>query len=158
MHRGVLNWKPMAKPVKSQWDFGELFPVEQIARKVLSVTELTLQIRRLLEQQVGRIWVTGEITNFRAQSSGHLYFTLKDTAAQLSCVLFRGEMQVDRSLLQDGRKVTLQGQVTVYEPRGQYQLRVTAVEMQGLGALQAVFEKVKQKRKPEDLVAYERNG
>src|SRR3989442_8497353 len=115
MHRGVLNWKPMAKPVKSQWDFGELFPVEQIARKVLSVTELTWQIRRLLEQQVGRVWVTGEITNLRTQTSGHIYFTLKDAGAQLSCVLFRGEMQGYRSQLQDCRKMVLQGEVTVYE-------------------------------------------
>jgi len=94
----------MAKPAKSQWDFGELFPVEQIARKVLSVTELTWQIRRLLEQQVGRIWVTGEITNFRAQSSGHIYFTLKDADAQLSCVLFRGELQVDSRFSRMGGK------------------------------------------------------
>src|SRR5436309_5644715 len=146
----------MAKPAKSQWDFGELFPVEQIARKVLSVTELTWQIRRLLEQQVGRVWVTGELTNFRAQSSGHLYFTLKDAAAQLSCILFRGEMQVDRSLLQDGRKVVLQGEVTVYESRGQYQLRVTTVELPGVGALKVAFKKLKQKLSAEGLFAPER--
>src|ERR1043166_10130500 len=146
----------MPKPVKSQWDFGELFPIEQPTRKVLSVTELTGQIRRLLEQQLGRLWVNGEITNLRTQSSGHIYFTLKDTGAQLSCVLFRGEFQVDRSLLQDGRKVLLQGEVTVYEPRGQYQLRVTAVELQGVGALQAAFEKLKQKLSAEGLFAPER--
>ena len=148
----------MPKTVKSQWDFGELFPPEPLAaaRKVLSVTELTVRIRRLLEEQVGQVWVTGEITNLRHQSSGHIYFTLKDAGAQLSCVLFRGEMQVDRSLLQDGRKVTLQGEVTVYEPRGQYQLRVTAAELQGLGALQAAFEKLKQKLKAEGLFASER--
>ncbi len=148
----------MAKPMKSQWDFGELFPLESrpAARKVLSVTELTWQIRRLLEEQVGQVWVTGEITNLRFQTSGHIYFTLKDAGAQLSCVLFRGETQVDRALLQDGRKVTLQGQVTVYEPRGQYQLRVTAVELQGIGALQVAFEKLKQKLVAEGLFAPER--
>src|SRR5512135_3520976 len=145
----------MPKPPKSQWDFGELFPPEQ-TRKVLSVTELTWQIKRLLEQQVGEVWVTGEVTNLRLQSSGHIYFTVKDADAQLSCVLFRGETQVDRSLLQDGRKVTLQGEVTVYEPRGQYQLRVTKVELQGIGALQAAFEKLKQKLKAEGLFAPER--
>src|ERR1051326_6311578 len=101
----------MAKPVKTQWDFGELFPVEQ-SRRILSVSELTLQIRRLLEKQVGQVWVMGEITNLRLQSSGHIYFTLKDASAQLICVLFLGETQVDRSLLQDGRKVTLQGDLT----------------------------------------------
>jgi exodeoxyribonuclease VII large subunit len=148
----------MANPIKSQWDFGELFPTESRAtgRKVLSVTELTGQIRRLLEKEVGQIWVTGEITNLRIQSSGHLYFTLKDAGAQLSCVLFRGEVQVDRALLEDGRKVTLQGDVTVYETRGQYQLRVTAVELQGIGALQVAFEKLKQKLKAEGLFAPER--
>ena len=145
----------MPRQGKSQWDFGELFPREQ-TRKVLSVTELTWQIKRLLEQQVGEIWVTGEVTNLRLQSSGHIYFTLKDAGAQLNCVLFRGEAQVDRSLLQDGRKVTLQGDVTVYEPRGQYQLRVTQVELQGIGALQAAFEKLKQKLKAEGLFAAER--
>ena len=145
----------MPKPAKSQWDFGELFPPEQL-RKVLSVTELTWQIKRLLEKQVGEVWVTGEITNLRVQGSGHIYFTLKDAATQLSCVLFRGESQVDRALLLDGRKVTLEGEVTVYEPRGQYQLRVTKVELQGIGALQAAFEKLKQKLKGEGLFAQER--
>jgi len=145
----------MAKPVKTQWEFGELFPREPV-RKVLTVTELTWQIKRLLEQQVGETWVTGEVTNLRVQSSGHIYFTLKDAGAQLNCVLFRGETQVDRSVLQDGRKVTLQGEVTVYEPRGQYQLRVTKIELQGIGALQAAFEKLKQKLKAEGLFAPER--
>src|SRR5438270_7605715 len=103
----------MARPVKTQWNFGELFPTEQ-PRKVLSVTQLTGQIRQLLQKEVGQVWVTGEITNFHAQDSGHIYFTLKDAGAQLLCVLFRGETQVNRALLQDGRKVTLGGDVTVY--------------------------------------------
>jgi exodeoxyribonuclease VII large subunit len=148
----------MAKPMKSQWDFGELFPPEAraVERKVLSVTELTGQIRRLLEKQVGLVWVGGEITNLRAQGSGHIYFTLKDATAQLSCVLFRGERQVDRALLSDGQKISAQGEVTVYEPRGQYQLRVTAVELQGVGALQAAFEKLKARLNAEGLFAPER--
>jgi exodeoxyribonuclease VII large subunit len=145
----------MAKPTKSQWDFGELFPAEA-TRKVLTVAELTAQVKRLLEKQVGQIWVTGEITNFRAQSSGHFYFTLKDAESQLSCVLFRNEARDTRALLQDGRKVVVQGDLTVYEPRGQYQLRVTAVELQGVGALQAAFERLKQKLNAEGLFAPER--
>ncbi len=145
----------MSKPAKSQWDFGELFPTER-TRKVLSVTELTWQIRRLLEEQVRQVWVTGEITNLRVQSSGHIYFTLKDASAQLSCVLFRSEAQVDRALLQDGRNAIVQGEVTVYEARGQYQLRVTALELQGIGALQVAFEKLKQKLKAQGLFAPER--
>lgn len=145
----------MTRPVKAQWDFGELFPAEQI-RRALTVTELTAQIRGLLEKEVGPVRVTGEITNLRVQGSGHIYFTLKDAGAQLSCVLFRGEVQVDRSVLQDGRKVVLSGEVTVYEPRGQYQLRVTGAELQGLGALQAAFERLKQKLRAEGLFAQER--
>ena len=77
---------------KSQWNFGELFPTEA-PRRVWTVGEITVTIRRLLEQQVGEVWVAGEITNLRAQASGHVYFTLKDPAAQLSCVLFRGEVE-----------------------------------------------------------------
>src|SRR6266436_3092614 len=163
----------MAKPVKTQWDFGELFAEQTTSarepataapppqplkpsRKVLSVTELTSQIRRILEGQVGHVWVTGEITNFRSQSSGHIYFTLKDANAQLSCVLFRGELFVDRTLLDDGRKVTLGGELTVYGSRGQYQLRVTQAELQGAGALQAAFERLKQKLNAEGLFAKER--
>src|ERR1039457_826129 len=145
----------MSKQPKSQWDFGELFPAEQ-TRKVLSVSELTAQVKRLLEKQVGQVWVTGEVTNLRAQSSGHMYFTLKDAAAQLSCVLFRGEAVARRELLQDGQKVLLQGDVTVYEARGQYQLIVRAVELQGVGALQIAFEKLKQKLAAEGLFATER--
>jgi exodeoxyribonuclease VII large subunit len=140
---------------KSQWDFGELFPTEA-TRKILSVSELTEQIRRLLEKQVGSIWVSGEVTNLRAQGSGHIYFTLKDANAQLSCVLFRGEAIANRDLLADGQKVLLQGDVTVYEARGQYQLIVRAVELQGVGALQIAFEKLKQKLAAEGLFAPER--
>ncbi|MGA3266635.1 MAG: exodeoxyribonuclease VII large subunit [Verrucomicrobiota bacterium] len=145
----------MSRPSKSQWDFGELFPAEQ-TRKVLSVSELTAQIRRLLEKQVGAIWVTGEVSNLRAQSSGHVYFTLKDAGAQLNCVLFRGEPVSNRSALRDGQKILLQGDVTVYEARGQYQLIVHAVELQGVGALQIAFEKLKQKLAEEGLFAPER--
>jgi exodeoxyribonuclease VII large subunit len=145
----------MSKQSKSQWDFGELFTSEP-ARKVLSVSELTTQIKRLLEKQVGQVWVTGEVTNLRAQSSGHIYFTLKDAASQLSCVLFRSAGIAHRELLQDGQKVLLQGDVTVYEARGQYQLIVRAVELQGVGALQIAFEKLKQKLTAEGLFAPER--
>jgi len=145
----------MNKPTKSQWDFGELFPAEA-TRKVLSVSELTAQVRSLLEKQIGSIWVTGEVTNLRAQSSGHIYFTLKDAAAQLSCVLFSREKVPHRALLADGQKVLLQGNVTVYEARGQYQLIVRAVELQGVGALQIAFEKLKQKLSAEGLFAPER--
>ena len=140
----------------SQWDFGgELFPPEA-TRRVFSVSELTADIRRALEKQIGQIWVTGEITNLRQQMSGHIYFTLKDAGAQLSCILFRNDAVANRGALADGRKVILKGQITVYEPRGQYQLQVLAVELQGVGALQAAFEKLKEKLGAEGLFAAER--
>jgi exodeoxyribonuclease VII large subunit len=145
----------MAKPGKSQWDFGELFEPAAL-RRIWSVTELTLTIKRLLEGQIGQLWVTGEISNLRLQSSGHMYFTLKDANAQLNCVLFRGEPNVQRSIIQDGQKVVLQGALSVYEPRGQYQLRVVAAELQGVGALQLAFERLKQKLNAEGLFAPER--
>jgi exodeoxyribonuclease VII large subunit len=145
----------MPRTGKSQWDFGELFAAAD-TRRVLTVTELTAQVKRLLEGQVGAVWVSGEITNFRLQSSGHCYFTLKDAGAQLACVLFRGQTGVDRSLLGDGRKVLLHGGLTVYEPRGQYQMLVDAVEAQGLGALQLAFARLKQRLQAEGLFAAER--
>jgi exodeoxyribonuclease VII large subunit len=145
----------MSKAPKSQWDFGELFPAAT-TRKVLSVSELTSQVRSLLEKHIGQVWVSGEVTNLRAQSSGHLYFTLKDGGAQLSCVLFSREKVSQRGLLADGQKVLLQGDLTVYEPRGQYQMIVRAVELQGIGALQMAFEKLKQKLATEGLFAPER--
>lgn len=145
----------MPRNIKSQWDFGELFPPQQIYQ-VITVTEFTQRVRRLLEKEIGQVWVTGEITNLRAQSSGHLYFTLKDANAQVSCVLFRGETVAHRDLIQDGQKVVLQGDLTVYDIRGQYQLIVRNVDLQGLGALQVAFEKLKQKLQAEGLFAKER--
>ena len=109
----------MSKPTKSQWDFGELFPASpgssgatgptEAARTVLSVSELTTQVKRLLEKSVGSVWVTGEVTNLRAQSSGHMYFTLKDAGAQLSCVLFRGEAVRNRSAVAGRPKASAAG-------------------------------------------------
>jgi exodeoxyribonuclease VII large subunit len=156
----------MSKQSKSQWDFGELFPpspksfgatspTEQ-TRQVLSVSDLTSQIRRLLEQRVGAVWVGGEVSNLRAQSSGHIYFTLKDAGAQLSCVCFRDAARESRALLADGQQVILQGDVTVYEVRGQYQLVVRQIELRGVGALQIAFEKLKLKLAAEGLFAAER--
>lgn len=145
----------MAKSSKSNWDFGELFSPQE-TRRILSVAELTAQVKRLLEQQIGQVWVTGEITNLRAQLSGHIYFTLKDAASQLACVIFARESGIARDLLRDGAKVVLLGDVTVYEARGQHQMIVRAVELQGVGALQLAFEKLKQKLAAEGLFAQER--
>jgi exodeoxyribonuclease VII large subunit len=148
----------MARKVTSQWEFaGELFkparPVEEQkpAREVVSVGDFTRRVRELLEGRFGSVWVRGEVSNFRMQASGHAYFVLKDAAATVGCVLFRGQTGVARGLLRDGASVVLGGQVTVYEPRGQYQLRVTHVEAEGIGALQAAFEELKRKLAAEGL-------
>jgi exodeoxyribonuclease VII large subunit len=145
----------MPKPTKTQWDFADSLPPDK-GRDVLSVSELTSRIKRMLETDLKEVRVTGEISGLKSQPSGHFYFVLKDSGAQVSCVLFRGELQVDRTLLQDGRLVVLKGQITVYEPRGAYQLRVTGAELQGAGALQAAFEKLKEKLKAEGMFAPER--
>lgn len=146
----------MPRSRKTQWDFsGELFPQEAL-RKVFTVSELTGEVRKALEKQLSHVWVSGEISNFRLQSSGHIYFTLKDASSQLNCVLFRNDPVAERESLQDGRKVILNGEITVYEARGQYQLHVLGVEIQGIGALQAAFEKLKQKLNAEGLFAQER--
>jgi exodeoxyribonuclease VII large subunit len=145
----------MGRTAQSQWEFGELFP-SQATRRVLTVSELTSNVRRVLEKEIGQVWVTGEVTNLRTQSSGHIYFTVKDNNAQLQCVLFRSEAVTHRELLQDGQKLLLQGDVTVYESRGQYQLIVRAIELQGVGALQLAFEKLKHKLQAEGLFAQER--
>ncbi len=140
----------MPRKVTSPWDFGELFP-QETTRRVLSVAEVTARIKGILESQVGELWVAGEISNLRVQSSGHAYFTLKDAGAQLCCVLFRSTAVADRAAIRDGQRVIVQGEVTVYEPRGQYQLIVRAVEVQGVGALQAAFERLKLKLHAEGL-------
>lgn len=158
----------MPRKTTSQWEFGDLFrpagpgkpsaaPPEPVpARRIFSVTDLTAEIKSLLEQRLGEISVSGEITNLRAQASGHLYFTLKDAGAQLSCVLFRGTPSPVRGSLRDGVKVVLSGNLSVYEPRGQYQLIVRVAELQGIGALQAAFERLKLKLQAEGLFDTER--
>lgn len=119
---------------------------------IFSVAELTARIRGLLEKAVGEIWVEGEISNFRRQSSGHLYFTLKDSGAQLACVMFASDARSLKGLrIEDGLAVQAFGRVTVYEARGQYQLVVRKLQAQGAGALQAKFEALKQKLAAEGL-------
>ncbi len=118
---------------------------------VLTVTQLTRNVRALLEGQIGEVWVEGEISNHRLQSSGHQYFTLKDAGAQLSCVMFRGSAMRSSARLGDGVQVQVFGSLSVYEPRGQYQLVVKMVQPKGQGMLQARFEALKRKLHDEGL-------
>ena len=125
--------------------------------RVFSVSEVTKAVRGVLESAFEEVWIEGEVSNFRQQASGHQYFTLKDAAAQLSCVLFaRGGAWRKTVALQDGMLVQARGKLTVYEARGQYQLNVSLVQAAGAGLLQAKFEALKRKLAAEGLFDAER--
>jgi exodeoxyribonuclease VII large subunit len=120
--------------------------------RVHTVTEVTRRLRELIEQGLGELWVEGEVSNLRRQSSGHQYFTLKDDSSQLHCVLFSGTAAtLPRIQLADGQRVQVFGLISVYEPRGQYQMIVRLVQARGEGTLQAKFEALKRKLAGEGL-------
>lgn len=119
--------------------------------KVLTVAELTRAIRGTLETGFGAVWVQGEISNYKQHPSGHQYFTLKDSRAQIACVIFRNAPLSIRQPLADGAQVQVYGNVSVFEARGQYQLSVEIVQPRGLGLLQAKFEALKRKLEAEGL-------
>ena len=119
--------------------------------KVLTVAELTRAIRGTLETKFGAVWVQGEISNYKQHPSGHQYFTLKDSRAQIACVIFRNAPLSLRQPLADGAQVQVYGNVSVFEARGQYQLSVEIVQPRGLGLLQAKFEALKRKLEAEGL-------
>src|SRR5256885_9403963 len=121
------------------------------AAKVLTVAELTRAIRGTLETKFGAVWVQGEISNYKQHPSGHQYFTLKDSRAQIACVIFRNAPLSIRQPLADGAQVQVYGNVSVFEARGQYQLSVEIVQPRGLGLLQAKFEALKRKLEAEGL-------
>lgn len=120
-------------------------------QRILTVSELTLLVRDRLEQGFSDIWVEGEVSNLRTPSSGHLYFTLKDTYSQLRVVLFRSSAQRLRFSVKEGLQVIVRGRLTVYEPRGEYQAVLEYVEPKGIGALQLAFEQLKGKLAREGL-------
>ena len=108
-------------------------PREDIPGGALTVTELTrARWKTLLEDAFPEVWVRGEVSNLRIQSSGHAYFTLKDSGAQLSAVMFRGDLLRAEGALRDGAQVAAFGRVSVYEPRGAYQLVVRVALDDGL--------------------------
>jgi exodeoxyribonuclease VII large subunit len=117
---------------------------------------LTAQIKEILEDQVGEVSVTGEISNLRQQSSGHYYFTLKDEGSQIPCALFKGSAGRLAVAPKDGAKVVVEGEVSVYAPRGAYQLIVRSLEPVGKGDLHQRFEELKRKLQGEGLFAESR--
>lgn len=120
-------------------------------RRIYTVSQLTASIKTLLEQKFALIWITGEISNFRVPGSGHYYFTLKDTDAQINAVMFRGQNRNLKFMPEDGMKVTGFGRISLYEPRGVYQIILEFLEPAGIGALQAAFEQLKAKLSAEGL-------
>jgi exodeoxyribonuclease VII large subunit len=122
---------------------------------IYTVSSLTREIRERLETHFSLVWVSGEISNLRQPLSGHYYFTLKDAQAQLRAVLFKGNHQHLRFKPQEGSQFLCRGRLTVYEPRGEYQLVVDYLEPLGLGALAQAFEALKTRLQSEGLFAPE---
>lgn len=125
-------------------------------RKILKVQELTARIRSEMESQFSDIWVEGEVTNLKIPSSGHLYFTLKDTFAQIKAIIFRSHGRFLRFTPKEGQAVLIRGHLTLYEAKGEYQLIVDYIEPKGAGALQAAFEALKERLRVEGLFREER--
>ena len=126
-----------------------MFPEEY--PQIYTVSALTREIRQRLEADFPLVWVSGEISNLRQPSSGHYYFTLKDEGAQLRSVLFKGNHLHLRFKPQEGSQVLCRGRLTVYEPRGEYQLVLDYLEPLGWGALAQAFEALKARLQAEGL-------
>jgi exodeoxyribonuclease VII large subunit len=147
---------PFAPHTDLEDQLGLRFEEPRTTRRIWPVRELVAQVRELVEQEYGDIWVEGEISNFRPAPSGHVYFTLKDADAQLPIVLFRRQTMLLRFRPEDGLHVLVRGRVSVYEQRGQLQLVAETMEPVGAGSLQLAFEQLKQRLKAEGLFDAER--
>jgi exodeoxyribonuclease VII large subunit len=128
---------------------------DESERRPLSVSELTMQVRAALESRFASLWVEGEISNFKQAASGHWYFTIKDESAQLRASCFRGINSRIRFRPSDGLQVRARGRLTVYEPRGDYELIVEALDPVGAGALRVAFEQMRDRLAAEGLFAEE---
>jgi exodeoxyribonuclease VII large subunit len=115
------------------------------ARRVLTVSQVNATVRRLIESELRDVWIEGEISNCRVWNTGHMYFTLKDGTSQLRAVMFRMPLGYLRFKPQDGLRVIARGGISVYEPKGEYQLVCEHMEPHGLGALQLAFEQLKKR-------------
>ncbi|MGI6461717.1 MAG: exodeoxyribonuclease VII large subunit [Candidatus Hydrogenedentales bacterium] len=125
--------------------------LEMETPKIWNVSQLTRRVKELLEREVGQVWLTGEISNFRVSPAGHAYFTLKDEQSQIDAVMFRGRLARLQFAPDSGLQVIAAGQVTVYERRGSYQIICDEMHPKGVGALQLAFEKLKKKLSAEGL-------
>jgi exodeoxyribonuclease VII large subunit len=121
------------------------------ARRVLTVSELNGALRELLETTFPEVWVEGELSNAKVWTTGHLYFTLKDSSAQIKGVMFRSALRYLKFKPEDGLHVIVRGRISVYDPKGEYQIVAEHLEPHGFGALQLAFEQLKKKLAAEGL-------
>ena len=120
-------------------------------RTVLSVSDLTANIRGILENAYSEVWIEAEISNCRLWNTGHLYFTLKDPGAQIKAVMFKSDVRSLKFRPEDGLHVIVRGRISVYEPKGEYQIVCERMEPHGLGALQLAFDQLKRRLQAEGL-------
>ncbi len=136
----------------------DLFSQDQAfksGRHIFTVSEVTQEVKALLEGAFGSVWVEGEVSNCRPSGSGHVYFSLKDPGAVLSAVIFNRAARDIKFKLEDGLKVICFGKIDVYAPRGQYQLIIDKIEPKGIGGLQLALEQLKAKLEKEGFFAPE---
>jgi exodeoxyribonuclease VII large subunit len=144
----------LANPLLAVPNLMNLLPSQRdlfSSQKVYTVSEITAAIKDLLEIEFGDVVIEGEVSNFTAAASGHLYFVLKDKGAQIKCVFFRSKAKLLRFKVEDGMQVTARGNLGVYETRGEYQLYVDFLAPKGIGSLQLAFEQLKAKLQAEGL-------
>jgi len=139
--------KPFKLPYSNSMDIKKA----DVSRHIYTVDELTRSIKLILEENLGDIWVKGEVSNCRRAASGHIYFTLKDDKSVVRAVLFKGYQSGIKFEIEDGLTVIAHGNVSVFERRGEYQIIIDFIEPEGLGALQLAFEQLKKKLAEEGL-------
>jgi exodeoxyribonuclease VII large subunit len=161
----IVEYRPMKRDTSRSLNLGlslgpegaaptaQAAPVE---RAVYSVSSLNRDVRTLLESGIGHLWVQGELSNLSRPSSGHWYFSLKDSQAQLRCAMFKTRNMLSRLTPREGQQVIARGKVSLYEARGEYQLLVDQLEDAGVGALQRAFDELKARLAAEGLFAVER--
>jgi exodeoxyribonuclease VII large subunit len=123
--------------------------------EIWTISQITRRVKSLVENQIGAVWISGEISNWKQAASGHAYFTLKDEGSQIDAVMFKGRLSRLKFEPESGLEVLAYGRITVYERRGNYQIVLEDMQPKGVGALQLAFEKLKAKLEAEGLFAEE---
>ena len=133
--------------------------MKDVEKYAFSVTGINKYLKTLIESDdvLSSVWIKGEISNFKAHSSGHLYFSLKDSGGNISAVMFKGSAAKLKFMPKNGMMVMVSGSVRVYEPSGTYQIYVSTMQQSGIGDLHAEFERLKQKLFDEGLFDASRN-